>query len=39
MRIVTNEKLIRRNKKIGQYLSISSLGILGIGLYLCFRPD
>ncbi len=39
MRIVTNEKLIRRNKKIGQYLSIGSLVVLGIGLYMSFRPE
>lgn len=39
MRIVTNEKLIRRNRKIGQYLSIGSLVILGVGLYMSFQPQ
>jgi len=33
MKIVSNEKLISRNKKIGQITSIASLVILGGGLY------
>lgn len=33
MKIVSNEKLINRNKKIGQITSIASLVILGGGLY------
>ena len=37
MKVVTNERLIRRNRKIGQYLTIGSLAILGIGLYLSFQ--
>ena len=36
MKIVTNEKLIKRNKKIGQYTSIASLVVLGGGLYFSF---
>ncbi len=36
MKIVTNEKLITRNKKIGQITSITSLVVLGIGLYFSF---
>ena len=36
MKIVSNEKLIKRNKKIGQYTSIASLVILGGGLYFSF---
>jgi hypothetical protein len=40
MKIVTNEKLIKRNAKIGQYTSIAALVILGIGLYISFKmPD
>jgi len=39
MKIYTNERLIQRNKKIGQYLTIASLVVLGGGLYLSFRPD
>lgn len=39
MKIVTNEKLIRRNRRLGQYLSIGSLVILGVGLYISFRPE
>jgi hypothetical protein len=34
MKIVSNEKLINRNKKIGQITSIASLVILGGGLYV-----
>ena len=36
MKIVTNEKLINRNKKIGQITSIASLVVLGGGLYFSF---
>lgn len=40
MRTVTNTKLIRRNRKIGQFSSLGALGVLGLGLYLTFaRPD
>jgi hypothetical protein len=36
MKIVSNNKLIQRNKKIGQITTIGSLVILGIGLYFSF---
>lgn len=39
MKIVTNEKLISRNKKIGNYLTIGSILVLGVGLYLSFQPE
>jgi len=40
MKIVTNTKLIQRNKKIGQFLTIGALLILGIGLYFSFtQPE
>ena len=40
MKIVSNNKLIRRNKKIGQFTTIAALVILGIGLYYSFvKPD
>ncbi|HEY4694198.1 MAG TPA: hypothetical protein VIH16_12230 [Bellilinea sp.] len=40
MKIVSNEKLIKRNKKIGQVLTMAALAILGIGLYFSFaRPE
>ena len=39
MKIVTNEKIIRRNKKIGQVTTIVSLVILGGGLFLSFQND
>jgi hypothetical protein len=39
MKIVTNEKLIKRNKKIGQITSIASLLVLGIGLYFSFSTS
>jgi hypothetical protein len=40
MKTVTNEKLIKRNAKIGQYTSLGALAVLGIGLYITFKmPD
>lgn len=40
MKIIKNEKLIKRNAKIGQWTSLSALGVLGIGMYISFqRPD
>ena len=36
MKVVSNNKLIRRNKKIGQITTIGALVILGIGLYFSF---
>jgi hypothetical protein len=40
MKTVTNDKLIKRNAKIGQYTSLGALVVLGIGLYLTFKmPD
>lgn len=40
MKIVSNEKLIKRNKKIGQVLTMAALAILGIGLYFSFaQPE
>lgn len=37
MKIVTNEKLIKRNSKIGQYTSLGALVVLGIGLFITFK--
>jgi uncharacterized membrane protein YuzA (DUF378 family) len=37
MKIVTNEKIIKRNAKIGQYTTLVSLGVLGVGLFLSFN--
>ena len=39
MKIVSNNKLIRRNKKIGNYTTIGSLVILGLGLYISFTAQ
>jgi hypothetical protein len=40
MKIIKNEKLIKRNGRIGQWTSLGALGVLGIGMYLSFqRPD
>ncbi len=40
MKTVTNEKMVKRNAKIGQYTSLGALVVLGIGLYLTFKmPD
>lgn len=36
MRILTNQKMIRRNAKIGQYTSLVSLLVLGGGMYISF---
>jgi hypothetical protein len=37
MKIIKNEKLIRRNGKIGQWTSIGALLVLGGGMYLSFN--
>ncbi len=37
MKIISNKKIIQRNKKIGQIATIASLVILGIGLFLSFK--
>jgi hypothetical protein len=40
MKIVKNEKLIKRNGKIGQWTSIGALVVLGAGMYISFtRPE
>lgn len=40
MKIIKNEKLIKRNGRIGQWTSMGALAVLGIGMYLSFkRPD
>lgn len=37
MRIVKNEKLIKRNAKIGQYTSFAALAVLGVGMYISIK--
>lgn len=39
MKVITNEKLVNRNRKIGQYTTLASLAILGLGLYLSFQTS
>ena len=40
MKIIKNEKLIKRNGQIGQYTSIGALVVLGVGMYISFtKPD
>jgi hypothetical protein len=39
MKQVVNEKLIKRNKKIGNITSIVGIAILGVGLVLNINPD
>ncbi len=40
MEIETNESLIRRNARIGQFTSLAGLLVLGLGMYISFaRPD
>ena len=36
MKIIKNEKLIKRNGRIGQWTSIGALIVLGIGMYISF---
>jgi hypothetical protein len=37
MNIIKNEKLIRRNGKIGQWTSLGALAVLGIGMYISIK--
>ena len=37
MRVVKNERLIKRNAKIGQYTSLGALVVLGVGMYISVR--
>lgn len=37
MKIIKNEKLIERNGKIGQYISIGALVVLGAGMFISLR--
>jgi hypothetical protein len=40
MKIIKNEKLIKRNGRIGQWTSLGALVVLGVGMYISFqRPD
>ena len=40
MKIIKNEKLIERNGKIGQWLSLGALVVLGLGMYISFsKPE
>jgi hypothetical protein len=40
MKIIKNEKLIKRNGKIGQWTSLGALVVLGLGMYISFsRTD
>jgi hypothetical protein len=36
MKIIKNEQLIKRNGRIGQWISMGALAVLGIGMYLTF---
>ena len=40
MKIIKNEKLIKRNSVVGQWLSLGALVVLGLGMYISFtKPD
>ena len=40
MKIIKNEKLIARNGKIGNWVSLAALAVLGIGMYISFtQPE
>lgn len=39
MNIVSNKKLIRNRSRFGQWTTIGSLGILGLGLFLSFQEN
>jgi len=34
MKIITNKKLITRNNKIGKFLTLAAIGVLGVGFYI-----
>ena len=36
MKVISNTRLIQRNRKIGQFLTLGALGVLGLGLYVSF---
>jgi hypothetical protein len=37
MKIIKNEKLIERNKKLGNYISMGALAVLGGGMFISFQ--
>lgn len=37
MKIIKNEKLIKRNGRIGSWASLAALVVLGVGMYISFR--
>ena len=39
MKLVRNDKQIKRNKLIGNVMTFTSLGVLGLGLYFAFQKD
>jgi hypothetical protein len=39
MKIITNEKLIKRNNRIGQITSIGSLVVLAVGMFYSFKDE
>ena len=39
MRVLTNDKLIKRRAKLGQYINFAGLGVLVIGMVVSFRSQ
>lgn len=39
MKVISNEKLIKRNNKIGQITSIAALAILAVGMFYSFKDN
>jgi len=39
MKLVRNDQQIKRNKLIGNVMTFTSLGVLGLGLYFAFQRD
>jgi hypothetical protein len=37
MKIIKNEKLIKRNETLGKWTSLAALVVLGVGMYISFR--
>src|SRR5512137_2563567 len=37
MKVVKNERLIKRNARIGQYTSFAALAVLGVGMYISLK--
>ncbi|EKD88555.1 MAG: hypothetical protein ACD_34C00470G0005, partial [uncultured bacterium] len=37
MKIISNDKLIKRNTRVGNITSLASVAVLGVGMYFSFK--